>query len=131
MTAKTRAEPAPRGPYTGTIAAAGKDGPDNTAARCTDGRHAAGPKVMHVITGLHTGGAERMLCEIVLAQHDRTPRPRVVSLVSGGRIFERLMGADIPVVDFGMRRGRPGVSAIWRLAAHIRRQRPDVIPSWM
>jgi len=126
LTARTRAQPAPRGPYTGTIVAAGKDGPERAAAR-----HTAAPKVMHVITGLHTGGAERMLCELVLAQRDRACPPTVVSLLSGGRIFERLTEANVPVVDFGMRRGRPGLSVVWRLAAYIRRARPDVIQSWM
>ena len=50
-------------------------------------------KVMHVITGLHTGGAERMLERLVLARRERPIAFRVVALVPGGAVFENLTKA--------------------------------------
>lgn len=86
---------------------------------------------MHVITGLYTGGAERMLSQLVLAQHDHAPGLFVVSLLPGGPSFERLVRAGVPVVDLGMKRGWPSIRAVWRLTTLIRREKPNVIQSWM
>ncbi|HLF59407.1 MAG TPA: glycosyltransferase [Alphaproteobacteria bacterium] len=88
-------------------------------------------KVMHVITGLHTGGAERMLERLVLARRERPIAFRVVALVPGGAVFENLTKAGIPVTSLGMRRRFPNPSAVFRLARLIRKERPDVVQSWL
>lgn len=106
------------------------------------GVEAPRPKVMHVITGLGQGGAERMLTRLVLAaakpqakpglaSRDDLLPPVVVSLVPGGENAAALEAAGVPVFDLGMRRGRPSLPALLRLACLIRRERPDVIQSWM
>jgi glycosyltransferase involved in cell wall biosynthesis len=88
-------------------------------------------RVMHVITGLGVGGAETML--VNLAVHGRALglEPRVVSLLPGGENAERLRAAGVPVSDLGMSAGRPSVAAAVRLAAEMRRHRPQVVQSWM
>lgn len=89
------------------------------------------PKVMHVITGLQTGGAERMLERLVLAPRERPVSFHVVSLLPGGAVAERLRRGGIRVTSLGMRRGLPDPSALLRLARLIRREKPDVVQSWL
>jgi glycosyltransferase involved in cell wall biosynthesis len=88
-------------------------------------------RVMHVITGLGTGGAETMLTEIVLAKLTAGEAPVVVSLLSGGSRFERLQAAGCTVIGLGMRRGIPGLGALLALSRAIKKYRPEVIQSWM
>ncbi len=87
--------------------------------------------VMHVITGLDTGGAERMLANLCIAQHRDGGSPIVVSLSPGGSQQDRLQAAGVAVVDLGLRRGIPNPLGLFRLAGIIRREKPPVIQSWM
>lgn len=87
--------------------------------------------VMHVITGLDTGGAERMLANLCIAQHRNGAAPVVVSLSPGGSQRDRLQSAGVAVRDLGLRRGIPNPLGLFRLAGMIRRQKPPVIQSWM
>ncbi|MDA0655103.1 MAG: glycosyltransferase [Proteobacteria bacterium] len=89
------------------------------------------PFILHVITDLGTGGAETMVTEIVLRKHRDGEFPVIASLIDGGSQFKRLQAAGCDVVGLGMRRGRPGVLALFRLARLIRDRRPAIIQSWM
>jgi glycosyltransferase involved in cell wall biosynthesis len=89
------------------------------------------PLTLHVITDLGTGGAETMLTEIALRKHRDGEGPVIASLIDGGSQFKRLQAAGCDVVSLGMRRGRPGVRALFRLARLIRDRRPAIIQSWM
>lgn len=86
---------------------------------------------MHVITGLGTGGAERMLERLVRAPRDNPLEFVVVSLTPGGAVAESLTHAGVPVRDLGMRRGFPDVRAVFRLARLIREWKPDAVQSWL
>lgn len=87
--------------------------------------------VMHVITGLNTGGAERMLANLCIAQHRDGASPVVVSLSPGGSQRDRLQAAGVSVVDLGLRRGMPNPLGLFRLAGIVRREKPPVVQSWM
>ncbi|MBE88710.1 MAG: group 1 glycosyl transferase [Rhodospirillaceae bacterium] len=87
--------------------------------------------VLHVITDLNTGGAETMLAEMVLSQLCEGNSPIIVSLIDGGSQFERLKKAGCQVIGLGMRRGRPSLIALFRLAKFIREYKPKFIQSWM
>ncbi len=87
--------------------------------------------VMHVITGLETGGAERMLANLCIAQSRDGASPFVVSLSPGGSQRDRLQAAGVAVEDLGLRRGLPNPLALFRLAGIIRQEKPPVIQSWM
>jgi glycosyltransferase involved in cell wall biosynthesis len=86
---------------------------------------------MHVITGLWSGGAETMLCKLVSATRSSPLRHSVVSLLDGGDLVPSLRGWGIPVHSVRMRLGTPDPRAIARLAGLLRRERPDVVQSWM
>lgn len=88
-------------------------------------------EVVHVITSLETGGAQRML-EKLLEKMDRARfRSRVVSLIAGGAVAERLAGQGIEVCALGMRRGVPDPRAILRLRKRLAEWRPHVLQTWL
>lgn len=88
-------------------------------------------QVVHVISGLGVGGAERTLAALVLAKSRAEPPPIVVSLTAGGLFAGKLAEAGVQVVSLKMRRGLPNPLAIVHLARVFRRTRPEVVQSWM
>jgi glycosyltransferase involved in cell wall biosynthesis len=92
-----------------------------------DGRPA---RLVIVITGLRTGGAEMMLLK-VLERLDPAWRPHVISLTDVGEIGQRIAALGIPVEGLGLRPGRVGPLAVARLASRLRELQPDVVHTWM
>lgn len=89
-------------------------------------------RLMHVITELGVGGAESVLSSLVLSQRgDSNDTVEVVSLTPGGYYREKLEHAGVRVRDVGMHRSLLNPLGMLRLAAHIRRQKPSIIQSWM
>lgn len=98
--------------------------------------HAASPQkegarmtcVLHVITGLATGGAETALYRLIRNASSACSH-RVVSLTRGGAMLPLFADAGIPVTQLDFRR-RPaaGFLALVRL---IRASRPDIVQTWM
>lgn len=88
-------------------------------------------RIVHVITGLDTGGAEMMLYKL-LSLTDRTRyAPSVVSLTGGGPVGDRIEALGIPVETLGMARGVPDPAGLLRLAVRLRRIRPALVQTWM
>lgn len=87
--------------------------------------------VLHVITTLDVGGAERMLVSLVT----QSPRTRfehhVVSLVPGGYYVPTLRAAGIRVTEIPMGPRPPRPLAILTLARLIRRTRPRIVQGWL
>lgn len=88
-------------------------------------------RVMHVITGLDTGGAETQLALLVGARKAAGAEDIVVSLIPGGAVREHLEHAGVAVHDLGMQRGRPSLAGLLRLRSLIRRTKPRIVQSWM
>jgi len=86
-------------------------------------------KVLHVITGLRVGGAERMLASVATSRQTNLSHS-VVALV-GGPIAQSLRCSGVPLEILGMGYGPSSLAAVWRLTRLIRHERPDVIQSWM
>ncbi|SDH70010.1 glycosyltransferase [Roseospirillum parvum] len=88
--------------------------------------------VLHLITGLQTGGAERMLVKLLAADAGRdTVTHRVASLTGPGRLGAEVEALGVPLHDLGLARGRPHPRALLGAVRLIRRHRPDVIQSWL
>jgi glycosyltransferase involved in cell wall biosynthesis len=84
-----------------------------------------------IITGLSTGGAETMLLKL-LQNIDRTVFvPQVISLTDVGEIGTSIEALGIPVHALGMKPGRLSPHAFVQLVRLLRRQRPDVVHTWM
>lgn len=87
-------------------------------------------RVLHVIAGLETGGAETMLATLATRRPPALDQS-VVAMIPGGAQAERIAAAGIPLHDLGMRRGRPTLGGLLRLARLIRATRPDIVQGWM
>lgn len=87
------------------------------------------PTIIHVITELGSGGAERTLLRLVMASTQY--RHVVVSLSSDGTLVPVLRAAGAEVRSLGMRRYMPSLTAVVRLAKIIRRERPIIMQTWL
>ena len=86
---------------------------------------------MHVITTLTLGGAETALIRL-LANSDRARfHNTVIALIGDGVLARRIAALGVEVLDLGLRRGFPNPLAVFSLARHLRRLRPDLVQSWM
>jgi glycosyltransferase involved in cell wall biosynthesis len=88
-------------------------------------------RVLHVITGLETGGAEKLLYTIASAARERGSPGHVVTLLDGGSLRPHFAAAGIRVTSLGMERGKPSLRGLVRLARLIRRERPAIVQSWL
>ena len=87
--------------------------------------------LLHVITGLDVGGAERAMARVVEFAHHEGVRSSVVSLGRGGRVAEALRRQGTPVVELAVPRGRISPAALWRLRRLVMEQRPTHVHGWM
>ena len=88
-------------------------------------------KVVHIITGLNTGGAEMMLYKLASSRALSGFRMEVISLGSVGPVGDRIREAGIPVSALNMRPQRPNGTKVARLVRILRRMRPDVVQTWL
>lgn len=85
--------------------------------------------VLHVITGLNDGGAESVLYRLCRA--DGAVRHGVVSLMGPGKYGPLLEAAGVSVTFLDMPQGRLTFSGVWRLWRLFRKERPQVVQTWM
>ncbi len=88
-------------------------------------------RVIHVITGLETGGAETMLYRLLSRTDGAMFDSQVVSMTDVGPVGERIRALGVPVRALGMRRGMPNPIGVVRLARWLRQDRPHVVQTWM
>jgi len=85
-------------------------------------------KILHVITGLNTGGAEAVLFSLVSEQRDQSPV--VISLTSLGNIGKNLIDTGVPVVALGLKfYNFPLI--IYKLYKLIRQHNPTIVQTWL
>ena len=88
-------------------------------------------KILYVITGLGTGGAEMMLYK-VLSRIDRDKfAPEIVSLIDRGTFGDRFETLDIPVHTINMPVGIPTPNGLVKLVKLINSVQPDLLQGWM
>lgn len=88
-------------------------------------------KILHLITGLGTGGAERMLTRLVTRLNDPGITQGVVSMTGPGTFGPALTAAGVAVHDLGMARGSLDPRGLLRLIGLLRRERPQVLMTWL
>ena len=87
--------------------------------------------ILHLITGLETGGAERMLLHLATRADRNRFRSVVVSMTGPGTIGPLIEGAGVTLRSLGMRRGVPDPRGILRLTRILREFRPAVLQTWL
>lgn len=88
-------------------------------------------KIAHVITNLDVGGAELALESLAGRLPPEGFSNIVISLMDKGAVGGRLERAGVQVHPLGMRRGVPGPMAFLRLVRLLRRERPDIVQTWL
>lgn len=87
--------------------------------------------IIHLITGLETGGAERMLARLVAGIDRDRFHNTVVSMTNAGSIGADLAKAGVPTVSLGMSRGVANPMRLMRLVTLLRRHRPAILQTWL
>ncbi|AZV93892.1 hypothetical protein CBF45_09285 [Bordetella sp. J329] len=85
--------------------------------------------VLHVIIGLNRGGAEMMLKRLVLQSQDDVSH-MVVSLTDVGVVGKELLDKGVNVLALGLT-SRNFISTFFKLAGLIKRNKPQVLQTWM
>jgi glycosyltransferase involved in cell wall biosynthesis len=88
-------------------------------------------RVVHIITGLSTGGAEMMLYQLVKQQKQQGIQGIVFSLVSNGDLKPFIQAEGIEVIDLNFPRGKFSPGGFCSLIQGIRAWNPDVVMCWM
>lgn len=89
-----------------------------------------GLRVLHVITTLNRGGAERMLVELIRHGDDRMAST-VGALKSGGPLVADIRRAGGRVFELGFLKYLPNPFGIWTLSRLVREEKPDIVQGWM
>ena len=88
-------------------------------------------RIVHLITGLNVGGAERTLAQLLRACDGRRFSHSVVSMIEPGPVGNDLARAGIEVRSLGMSRGKLSLSGAVRLVSMLRHSRPHLLHCWM
>jgi glycosyltransferase involved in cell wall biosynthesis len=89
------------------------------------------PRVIHLITGLERGGAERFLYNLICSGLNKKFKNTVISLMSDGYYGNLLKKKNIPVHSLNMSRGKINFTAVNKLRKIIIQNKPDIIQGWM
>ncbi|MBF2017204.1 MAG: glycosyltransferase [Rivularia sp. T60_A2020_040] len=88
-------------------------------------------KILHLITDLDMGGAEKMLYNLLSKTNRQRFKPIVLSLIDRGIWGDQISALDIPVHTLAMESSKPTLAAIWRLFHLVHQLQPDLIQGWM
>ena len=88
-------------------------------------------KLVAIITGLSTGGAEMMLLKVLQNIDRKHFSPHVISLTTEGEIGSRIEALGVPVESLGMRPGHFSPFKFLRLVHRLRKLHPDIVHTWM
>ncbi|MEB3217941.1 MAG: glycosyltransferase [Nostocales cyanobacterium 94392] len=88
--------------------------------------------IAFITTGLYTGGAERMLYNLLSKIDRQRFQPVVISLMNRGVWGKKIDALDIPIYTIGMKEGKPPTPIIVsRLISTVRQIQPDLLQGWM
>jgi len=88
-------------------------------------------RVLHVITALGIGGAERMLLKLAGADSLQGMEQRVVAMLPGGALIAPMRAAGTPVDELDFLGGIPVLTGALDLARIVRRYDPDLVQGWL
>jgi glycosyltransferase involved in cell wall biosynthesis len=83
-------------------------------------------KIIHIITSLNFGGAERLLLDLARHLDKERFEVKVATVVGGGLLQSEFEKAGVPVKIFE-KKSKIGLGVIWRIAKYLRAERPDIV----
>jgi len=87
--------------------------------------------IIHIITGLATGGAEKTLFNLLRGGLKNSFDNHVISLGNEDTVGLQIKETGISVTALEMRAGRPSISGMIKLRRAIKKRKPDLIQGWM
>lgn len=88
-------------------------------------------RIVHVINSFEFGGAEAMLCNLLLRTDRDRFEPTVAALIDDMSVAGPVLAAGIPVVTMRMKAGIPDPRGLARLAKHLEQEQPTIVQTWM
>ncbi len=88
-------------------------------------------RVVHIITGLSIGGAERMLQKLLSEIDSQQFDNSVISLTDLGPVAQHIKALGVPVTALNMKRGVPSPLAFIKLLYRLKKNQPDIVQTWM
>lgn len=88
-------------------------------------------KVLFLITGLGTGGAEMMLYKLLSNINRQQFDVLVVSLTNINDIEKKIEDLGIRVILLGMNRGVPNPIYLYKLIKILKKEEPHILQTWM
>ncbi|MCJ7651792.1 MAG: glycoside hydrolase, partial [Candidatus Lokiarchaeota archaeon] len=82
-------------------------------------------KILYIISGLSTGGAEMMLYKLLSVIDRDIFEPVVISLTDYGSLGNNIKNINIPVYKMEMNVGFPNPFKVWRFIKLIRKINPE------
>jgi glycosyltransferase involved in cell wall biosynthesis len=87
--------------------------------------------VLHLITGLETGGAQRALSRLVASSDRNRFRSVVISMTDAGALGSVIVAAGTEVRSLELPGAVPTPGGVLRLARMVRELRPDIVQTWL
>lgn len=87
--------------------------------------------MVHLISGLSTGGAELSLLKLLESSPELRAHATVISLRDLGTVGSRLVALGVPVNAAGIHGSVPSPAAAFRLRRMVRTARPALLQGWM
>src|SRR3954447_15240974 len=89
-------------------------------------------RIVHVITGLAAGGTERTMINVARGLDPRRFHSQVISLSNDRTLAGAVREAGIPLTTLDARPLRTlGVGPLLRVAQILRREKPDLVQTWL
>ncbi len=88
-------------------------------------------RILHLITGLNTGGAEIALLRLLEGLDRNIFDSQVVCIIPTGVIGEKIQDLGIPVNSLEMSPGKPTLRGLLRLIELLNNFQPDILQTWL
>ncbi|MBF0123770.1 MAG: glycosyltransferase [Magnetococcales bacterium] len=88
-------------------------------------------RIVHLITGMETGGAERMLHKLLSQRDSRRFEHSVVVMTGGGPMADSFHALGLPLYFLAIPRGQADPRGLWRLWRLLRQLQPDILQTWL
>ncbi|TWT27774.1 glycosyltransferase [Planomicrobium sp. CPCC 101110] len=88
-------------------------------------------KILHLIPSLTSGGAEAMLTKLITNNKDPNATMVVVTLLNANYFYDAIANTGTKVYRLNIDQGRLSSLRIFELFKIIKREKPDVIQTWM